>query len=68
VAIAAMLHPELVTTERRHCDVELSGELTRGMTVVDLRRDSPQRPNMDVAMSINAEAAVDCILRGLKQA
>jgi inosine-uridine nucleoside N-ribohydrolase len=68
VAIAAMLHPELVTTERRHCDVELSGELTQGMTVVDLRRDSPQRPNMDVVMSINAEAAVDCILRGLKQA
>jgi inosine-uridine nucleoside N-ribohydrolase len=67
VAIAAMLHPELVATERRHCDVELSGELTRGTTVVDLRRDSPQRPNMDVAMSINAEAAVDCILRGLRQ-
>lgn len=67
VAIATMLHPELVTTERRHCDVELSGELTRGTTVVDLRRDSPHRPNMDVAMSINAEAAVDCILRGLRQ-
>ena len=30
VAIAGILHPELLTTERLYCDVEISGELTRG--------------------------------------
>jgi purine nucleosidase len=66
VAIAALLHPELVTTERKHCDVELSGELTRGATVIDRRRVTPHRPNMDVVTDINAAATVDCILRGLQ--
>lgn len=66
VAIATLLHPELVTTERKHCDVELSGELTRGATVIDRRRVTPHRPNMDVVTDINTAAAVDCILRGLQ--
>lgn len=68
VAVAALLHPELLTTERRHCDVELSGELTRGATIVDRRRGAPHRPNMDVVTELNVEAAMDCILRGLQQA
>ncbi len=67
VAIAAILYPELVTTERMVCDVELSGELTRGATVIDRRRASPHRPNMDVIVDIQPEATVDCILRGLQQ-
>lgn len=68
VATAAFLQPELVTTERRHCDVELSGELTRGATVIDRRRASPYPTNMDVATDINAEGAIDTILRSLRQA
>lgn len=68
VAIAALLHPELFTSERKHCDVELSGELTRGATIIDRRRVSPHRANMDVVTDINIEATVDCILRGLQQA
>ncbi len=65
VAIVGILHPELLTTERLYCDVEVSGELTRGMTVIDRRRNSPQQPNMDVVVDINVEATIDCILRGL---
>ncbi len=68
VAIAALLHPELMTTERKHCDVELSGELTRGATVIDRRRVTPLRPNMDVVTDINIAATIDCILRGLQNA
>ncbi|QEG36622.1 nucleoside hydrolase [Bythopirellula goksoeyrii] len=66
VAIVGILHPELLTTERLYCDVETSGELTRGMTVIDRRRNSPHQPNMDVVVDINVEATIDCILRGLK--
>lgn len=65
VAIAGILHPELLTTERLYCDVEVSGELTRGMTVIDRRRNSPHQPNMDVVVDINVEATIDSILRGL---
>jgi len=34
-AIAALVHPELFTSQLCHVDVELKGELTTGMTVVD---------------------------------
>lgn len=65
VAIACILEPELMTTASLYCDVELSGELTRGATVIDQRRNSPHTPNMDVVVEINAEAAVDLITRSL---
>jgi inosine-uridine nucleoside N-ribohydrolase len=68
VAMALLLQPELITTERLHCDVELSGELTRGATVVDRRRVSPYPTNMDVVTEINAVEAVDAILRSLQPA
>lgn len=67
VAIAAIQHPELVSSERYHCDVELSGELTCGATVVDRRSNAPHRPNMDVVTDINVAAAVDSILRCLQR-
>ncbi len=66
VAVAMMLHPEFFTTERLYCDVEISGELTRGMTVIDRRRTSPHQPNMDVVVDINTEATLDYLIRGLK--
>ncbi|NLJ83780.1 MAG: nucleoside hydrolase [Halanaerobiaceae bacterium] len=34
-AIAALVHPEIFTAEQCHVDIELSGKLTRGMTVID---------------------------------
>jgi inosine-uridine nucleoside N-ribohydrolase len=36
-AVLAVTHPELIDRTLRHVDVELSGTLTRGMTVVDQR-------------------------------
>lgn len=68
VAIAAIRQPDLITTERFHCDVELTGELTRGATVIDRRRNAPHRPNMDVVTDINVAATIDSILRGLQSA
>jgi inosine-uridine nucleoside N-ribohydrolase len=67
VALAAIQRPELVTTERLHCDVELNGELTRGATVIDRRRNAPHPPNIDVVTDINVAGAIDTIIRGLQQ-
>jgi inosine-uridine nucleoside N-ribohydrolase len=65
VALAAVAHPELFQTVRMAGDVETSGELTTGATVLD-RRSNPQwRPNMDVAISTEPTAVIDYIMRGL---
>jgi len=46
----------LVKTEKRYVDVELRGELTRGMTVVDRRGRTPLgEENMQVALEVDAE-------------
>ncbi len=66
VAIAAVLHPKLLETKRYYGDVEISGGLTQGATVIDRRHITPHPPNMDVAIQLDAGAAVDSILRGLQ--
>jgi len=63
VAVVAVLHPELFTTERFHCDVETGGGLTHGATVVDRRRFSDSSPNMDVVVEFDVDATIDCMLR-----
>ena len=66
IAVAATLHPELITSEPFHCDVETGGNLTHGTTVIDRRRRPESQPNVDVAVEIDAAGALDCILRGLQ--
>lgn len=65
VALVAALHPELFTTEELAGDVEVRGDLTIGSTVFDRRRVPEWRPNMEVAVDVDASAVMDCILRGL---
>lgn len=68
VAVIAALHPELLITEPLFCDVETSGELTYGATILDRRQVSLNQPNMDVIFELDVNAALDGILRGLQQA
>jgi len=68
VAVAVAVHPELIAAEPWHGDVEAEGVLAHGATVIDRRHGSPERPNMDVAVSIDVAGAVDCIIRGLQPA
>ena len=63
IAVTAALHPELLVTERFPCDVETGGSITHGATVIDRRSHTVDRPNIDVAVDIDAAGAVDCILR-----
>jgi purine nucleosidase len=67
-AFTAALHPELFEIELAAVDVELSGELTTGMTVFDRRRLREWRTNVAVATKVDASGVRDCILRGMATA
>ena len=65
-AVLALTHPRLLRFEPRAVDVELAGEHTRGMTVVDertLRRRDP--PNVEVGYGIDADAALEAVLEAV---
>jgi purine nucleosidase len=68
VAIVAMWSPELLTTEPLFCQVETTGALTHGATVLDRRRVSSHQPNMDVVTRLDARAVLDRLLAGLRSA
>jgi len=65
LAVAAAVQPSLFKTRRLFVDVETQGELTRGMTVADLRYRSQARPNMNVVMEVDAEAFLEFLIQRL---
>jgi inosine-uridine nucleoside N-ribohydrolase len=65
-AVAVALQPELVTTRHLHVDVETTGELTTGRTVVDLWGVTGNAPNADVAVDIDREAFFALLFEALK--
>lgn len=58
-------HPELISIRPVYADVETRGELTRGMSVMDLRWGIPHRPNVDLAVSLDVASAQRLIQRRL---
>ena len=57
-AVLTITHPELFKFAEMHVDVEVSGELTRGMTVFDQRPSKlGPKPNCKVAVSVVPEEA-----------
>ena len=68
VALMAVLHPELFETEEMHGQVDTGDGAARGMSVFDRRCFPSSRPNMDVAVNVDASAVRSGILRGLKYA
>ncbi len=62
-AVLALTHPELFSRRRSHVEIETSGVLTRGMTVIDRRalRDRGA-PNCDEMTAIDADAAFAVIV------
>lgn len=56
-AILAVTHPEVIESAERHVDVELTGTLTRAMTVVDMRRAGTAEPNVFHGHTLNHERA-----------
>ena len=65
VAVAVVATPYLVGTRRYHVDVETSGDITRGRTVVDDRGVPGQPPNVEVALDIDRGAFADLVIEAV---
>jgi purine nucleosidase len=68
ITLVAAMHPELFSLQELEGDVETMGELTRGVTVFDRRRNAPNHTALAVATDVDVAAVTDCILRGLAEA
>lgn len=55
VAIASVIDPSLIATKKLHVDIDNTGRLTAGQTVVDHDGGTGLEPNIDVALSIDLE-------------
>lgn len=53
VAVASVIDPSLMTTERVRVDVETRGTFTSGMTVVDREGRTGLDPNCEIAVSVD---------------
>lgn len=65
VAVCAVTNPEILKTELLHVDIELKGEYTTGMTVVDIYDRLNKNKNADVALDIDKKAYVDLIIEAV---
>ncbi len=62
LAVASIVDPSVITTHRLHVDVETTGELTVGETVVDTNFRSRREPNVDVALDADERRFVAILL------
>jgi inosine-uridine nucleoside N-ribohydrolase len=65
LAVATLVEPGIVSTVRCHVDVETSGELTLGRTVVDTHARSGHEPNCEVALDADEPRFVRFLLETL---
>lgn len=66
VPLLVLLEPMLFESEEMLADIELAGELTRGMLVFDRRAVRPARATLEVVSQMDVEAARDSVLNMLK--
>lgn len=64
-AVACLLKPDLFSMERAFVDVETSGELTAGCTIVDLKGYLKREPTATVTTSVDAERFCDWFMDGI---
>jgi inosine-uridine nucleoside N-ribohydrolase len=67
LAVMVLTHPELFRRVTRHVDVETSGRLTRGMTVID-QRTLVERPegHCDVVVDVDVDGAWSEVTRAVE--
>lgn len=68
MGVAAVVLPQALTTKPMAADVEVRGELTRGMSVFDLRRDRTPTLNVDVVTDVDVTPVREYMQRVLAQA
>ena len=64
--VAWLLHPYLFELSPARVDVELVGQLTRGMTVCEFRVPSKAQANAQVALQANGHAIMEALIPLLK--
>lgn len=62
VAVADVIWPDLLEAERFHLAVETASSLTRGRTVVDRWRVTPNQPNARVGVAIDGARFADLVV------
>lgn len=68
VTLLSILEPDLFRTEELAGDVEVSGELSRGMTLFDRRPLAEWTPNMEVALGVQAREIRERLVVRLRRA
>ena len=66
--LLALTQPGAVSTRSVSADVETRGELTRGMTVIDVRWGGVAKPNVELAVGVDAAAVRQYVQRTLASA
>jgi inosine-uridine nucleoside N-ribohydrolase len=66
-AVAVAASAEAFQVESQFIDIETTGELTQGMTVVDRRQVRAERYNFDVVSSIDDVGVVDYFTRAIRR-
>ncbi len=61
LALATLIRPALVRTERLHVEIDSSTGICRGRTVVDRWRRTGLEPNASVAVEVNGASFVDLL-------
>jgi inosine-uridine nucleoside N-ribohydrolase len=67
LGIIAVALPQALTIRPMYVDVELVGDLTRGMTLVDARPQPANEANIRLAVDVDVPAVRDYILRTLRR-
>ncbi len=65
-AVAYLIDPGVVSTQKVPLDVELRGDLTVGMTVADFRAPAPVGCNTQVAVQLDHKAFWDLVVAAIR--
>ena len=65
VAVAHVMHPELVATKHLNTEIDVESELCRGRTVVDVWRRSGREANSHVGVEIDSEGFLGLLIERL---
>jgi inosine-uridine nucleoside N-ribohydrolase len=68
LGLVALRHRGAVSTRAVAADVETRGELTRGMTVIDVRWSATAKPNVELAVGVDMQAVRHYVQQALAEA
>ena len=67
LAVAAVIDPTVIETKFLNVQVEVSSDLTRGATVVDIYGATDRNPNIDVALEVDTPKFVRFMLDSIRK-